>query len=132
MIPLGIKSEDYLIGNADAHGKNSSVLYRGPDRKSLAPIYDVMCTHVYRNLSRVNAMSIGGAKTFDDVTRQSFGMMAEEVGMRPGLVLGRLDAMTKRIRPAARELASEMESTGPCPVYARIVDVIENQVKSVG
>ena len=122
---------NYLIGNADAHGKNSSVLYRGPDRKSLAPIYDVMCTHVYRNLSRVNAMSIGGAKAFGDVTRQSFGTMAEEVGMRSGLVLGRLDAMAKRILPAARELASEMESTGSCPVYAKIIAVIEKQVKAV-
>lgn len=107
------------------------MLYRGPDRKSLAPIYDVMCTQVYRNLSRVNAMSIGGAKKLDDVTRQSFAAMAEEVGMRPGLALGRLDAMAKRIRPAARELASEMESAGPCPVYSKIISVIENQVRSV-
>ena len=76
-------------------------------------------------------MSIGGAKKFGDVTRQSFGTMAEEVGMRPGLVLGRLDAMAKRIRPAARELASEMESTEPCLVYSKIIAVIENQVKSV-
>ena len=58
-------------------------------------------------------------------------MMPEEVGMRSGLVLGRLDAMVKRIRPAARELASEMESTEPCPVYSKIITVIENQVKSV-
>ena len=58
--------------------------------------------------------------------------LSEEVGMRPGLVLGRLDAMVKRIRPAARELASEMESTGPCPVYAKIIAVIEKQVESVG
>ena len=51
--------------------------------------------------------------------------------MRPGLVVGRLDAMAKRIRPAARELASEMESTGSCPVYAKIIAVIEKQVKAV-
>ena len=57
--------------------------------------------------------------------------MAEEVGMRPGLVVGRLDAMAKRIRPAACELASEMESTGSCPVYAKIIAVIEKQVKTV-
>lgn len=122
---------NYLIGNADAHGKNSSVLYRGRDRKSLAPIYDVMCTCIYRNLSRVNAMSIGGAKKFDEVSRQSFSQMAEEVGMRPQLVLGRLDKMINRILPAARALASDMGAEWPSAVYAKIVSVIEGQAKSV-
>ena len=119
---------NYLIGNADAHGKNTSVLYRGARRRSLAPVYDVMCTHVYRHLSHVNAMSIGGARTFEDVTRQSFAAMAEEVGMRPQLVLGRLDAMAKRILPAARDLASGMGSEWPSEVYAKIAAVVEKHV----
>jgi len=122
---------NYLIGNADAHGKNSSVLYRNRNRKSLAPIYDVMCTCVYKNLSRVNAMSIGGAKAFADVTRQSFSRMAEEVGMRPQLVLERLDKMVKRIVPAARTLASEMNVEWPSEVYSKIVSVVESHVNSV-
>ena len=87
-----------------------------------------MCTHVYRHLSPVNAMSIGGARTFEDVTRQSFAAMAEEVGMRPQLVLGRLDAMAKRILPAARDLASGMGSEWPSEVYAKIAAVVEKHV----
>ncbi len=122
---------NYLIGNADAHGKNSSVLYRGRSRRSLAPIYDVMCTYVYRNLSRVNAMSIGGAKAFADVTRQSFAAMAEEVGMRPQLVLDRLDKMASRIVPAARALASDMGVEWPSAVYLKIAFVIERHAKSI-
>ena len=122
---------NYLIGNADAHGKNSAVLYRGRYRKSLAPIYDVMCTCVYPNLSRVNAMSIGGTKAFADVTRQSFSRMAEEVGMRPQLVLERLDKIVHRIVPAARTLASDMNAEWPSEVYSKIVSVVESQVRSV-
>ncbi len=116
---------NFLIGNADAHGKNSSVLYRGPRGKALAPIYDVMCTTVYPNLSRVNAMFIGGAKTLDEVSRESFSRMADEAGMRPQLVLGRLDALAKRIVPAARTLAAEMNVSWPSAVYAKIVETIE-------
>ena len=78
---------NYLIGNADAHGKNSSVLYRGSDGKRLAPIYDVMSTEIYSNLSKVNAMSIGGAKTLKDVNRGSFSALAQEAGR---LIFGRL------------------------------------------
>jgi len=122
---------NYLIGNADAHGKNSSVLYRGRDGKSLAPIYDVMSTAVYRSLSHVNAMSIGGAKRFEDVSRQGFSAMAEEVGMRPQLILGRLDAMVDRILPKARRLARELKEEWPSEVYAEIEKVIAGQLKSV-
>ncbi len=122
---------NYLIGNADAHGKNSSVLYRGRDGKSLAPVYDVMCTAVYPSLSRVNAMSIGGAKGFDDVTRQSFAAMAEEAGMRPPLVLRRLDAMAKFIQQAARAVAEELEADWPSGVYAKIEAVIRDQAGRV-
>jgi len=122
---------NFLIGNADAHGKNSSVLYRGRDRMSLAPIYDVMCTRVYQNLSSSLAMSIGGAKRFEDVSRQNFAIMAEEVGMRPQLVLGRLDATIGRILSKARTLATEMGAEWPSKVYTKIVAVIEDAVSQL-
>lgn len=118
---------NYLIGNADAHGKNSSVLYRGSNGKSLAPLYDVMSTAIYGNLSKVNAMSIGGARTLDDVTRGSFERLAREAGMRPQLVLNRLDSLVERIGPAAAALASEMAETWPSEVYGKILDVIARQ-----
>lgn len=123
---------NYLIGNADAHGKNSSVLYRGGDGKRLAPIYDAMSTEIYGNLSKVNAMSIGGAKTLEDANRDSFSALAQEAGMRPLLALNRLDSQIARIVPAAADLASEMSESWPSPVYGRIVKVIERHAATVG
>ena len=122
---------NYLIGNADAHGKNSSVLYRGKLGKRLAPLYDAMSTAVYGNLSRVNAMSIGGAKRFDDVSRASFAAMADEAGMRPELVLGRLDRMAVKIVFEAHSLARVMESKWPSGIYEKIEGVIKDQVATV-
>lgn len=122
---------NFLVGNADAHGKNSSVLYRDAERRSLEPVYDVMCTAVYDNLSRVNAMTIGGARRFDEVSRNSFSDMAREVGIRPQLVLGRLDAMAAKALPAAQGLADEMSREWPNGVYAKILDVIARQANAV-
>ncbi len=51
---------NYLIGNADAHGKNFSLLYKDPHVPTLAPAYDVLCTAVYPNLSSKMGMKIGG------------------------------------------------------------------------
>jgi serine/threonine-protein kinase HipA len=57
-----------LIGNCDAHGKNNSQLYdsRAP---SLAPLYDLVSTAVYGELTTRLAMSIDGAivaRAFDN------------------------------------------------------------------
>ena len=122
---------NYLIGNADAHAKNSSVLYRGKAGKHLAPIYDVMSTAVYPNLSRVNAMSIGGARKFEEVSRASFEAMAEEAGMRPQLVIGRLDRLAAKIVPTAHALARELFAKWPSELYAKIKAVVEKQVATI-
>lgn len=56
----------YLVGNADAHGKNYALLYRGktPD---LAPLYDVVCTAAYPRLAKKLAMAIGGRAIADTI-----------------------------------------------------------------
>ena len=122
---------NYLIGNADAHGKNSSILYRGKGQRRLAPIYDVMSTAIYGNLSRVNAMSIGGARKFADVKRERFGTMAQEAGMRPQLAIDRLDRLVARIGSVAHTLSGELSAEWPSDVYAKIESVIAGQVESL-
>jgi serine/threonine-protein kinase HipA len=49
---------NYLIGNADAHAKNISLLYAEPPKPRLAPFYDLVCTAVYP-LNKNMAMKIG-------------------------------------------------------------------------
>jgi serine/threonine-protein kinase HipA len=59
----------YLIGNADAHGKNYSLLYKG-NSISLAPAYDLLSTEVYPDMSMKMAMKIGGKyEPFDVLAR---------------------------------------------------------------
>ena len=57
--------------------------------------------------------------------------MAEEAGMRPPLVLRRLDAMAKFIPQAARAVAEELEAGWPSGVYAKIEAVIRDQTGRV-
>jgi serine/threonine-protein kinase HipA len=55
---------NYLVGNNDAHGKNFSLLYHGVGTANqeirLAPLYDVVSTIYYPELSKDMAMKIGG------------------------------------------------------------------------
>lgn len=122
---------NFMIGNADSHAKNYSVVYHG-QRVEMAPIYDSVCTMVYPRLSKVAAMRIGDDSSFENISRQSFGKMAECCGIRPALIHEMLDAMAGAIVPAAKRLAEELSDGGePSPVYADIVKVVERQIARV-
>ena len=55
-----------VIGNADAHGKNYSLLYREGDRR-LAPFYDLVCTLAWPELSKTPAMKIGQSDSINSI-----------------------------------------------------------------
>ncbi len=68
---------NYLIGNADAHGKNYSLLYKG-NSISLAPTYDLLSTEVYPNIAMKMAMKIGGKyEPFDVLARHWHRIVAD-------------------------------------------------------
>lgn len=76
-------------------------------------------------------MSIGGEMRMDRITRSSFTQLSEDCGMSPRLLLGRLDTLSARMLPAARDLAAELNRECPSEVYAKIVSVIEQQIKAL-
>ncbi|MBW2701992.1 MAG: type II toxin-antitoxin system HipA family toxin [Deltaproteobacteria bacterium] len=69
-----------LIGNADAHGKNYSLLYSGGERR-LAPYYDLVSTLAWPGLSKNLAMKIGGCKSVNAFTIGDWKMMAKKSGL---------------------------------------------------
>jgi serine/threonine-protein kinase HipA len=80
---------NFLVANNDAHGKNFSLIYdRG--RTQLAPLYDVLSTAYYPELSSRMAMRIGGKYEPKDVRPQEFERMAEEAGLAAPIVRRRV------------------------------------------
>lgn len=71
-----------LVGNADAHAKNYSVLPR-PDQVSLAPIYDVVPMGLYPSFELALAMRIAGARYPQAVTRDHWRKFARRVALDP-------------------------------------------------
>ena len=59
-----------IIGNADAHAKNFSLLHsvgNGVGAITLAPLYDLLSTVLYPNLHVKLAMKIGGKAVLEDI-----------------------------------------------------------------
>jgi serine/threonine-protein kinase HipA len=104
---------NYLVGNNDAHGKNFSLLYPGAGTGNLqvrlAPLYDVVSTTYYRELSREMAMKIGGEYASERVTPKNFERLAEEAGLAKPLVRRRVSELADAIL----ETLPRLEVQGP-------------------
>jgi serine/threonine-protein kinase HipA len=117
---------NYLVGNNDAHGKNFSLLYRGAGAEQqeirLAPIYDIVSTIYYPELSREMAMKIGGEYSSDRVTAKDFERLAQEAGLGKPLVRSRVMDFTERViaalprvevgHPVAEKVAAVIRERG--------------------
>jgi serine/threonine-protein kinase HipA len=73
---------NYFIGNADAHGKNLSLI-RGIDGSiRLAPFYDLISTRVYPEISKKMAMKIGKETRFDWIMERHWQQMADQLDLK--------------------------------------------------
>ena len=72
---------NYLIGNADAHAKNLSMLYGQDGRLRLAPAYDLMALGYWPDLSEKMAMAIGGERRPDWVQARHWQRLCDSVGL---------------------------------------------------
>lgn len=73
------------ISNADAHAKNYSVLFR-PNGVEIAPMYDVLTTTYWPDVSRDLPMEIGGARGARQITPHHWRRLARDNGLDPDVV----------------------------------------------
>ena len=95
---------NYLAGNNDAHGKNFSLLYHGAGAENqairLAPLYDLVSTIYYPELSRNMAMKIGDEYSSERVTPKDFERLAEEAGLAKPIVKRRVPDLADTVLAA--------------------------------
>jgi serine/threonine-protein kinase HipA len=124
---------NWLTGNADAHGKNLSLLYNQSGAPSLAPFYDLVCTHNYKNLSRFLAMEMGGTSDPDLVGSRHLEALASDLKLRPKLVLGVAATLMEHIAGSLDGVsASFLKLYGDSPILERIPMVIRRQLRRAG
>ena len=74
------------VGNMDSHAKNLSLLTMGGHTR-LAPFYDLVCTTVYKHLSRRFAFKIGGENRPGWMMGRHWDRLAVELAVKPQLPL---------------------------------------------
>lgn len=100
-----------IAGNADAHGKNFSILYdaEGP---RLAPLYDLLATVAYPDLSPKFAMKIGKRATLAELDDAGWAVFASDAGLGLPLTRRRIAEISKGVLEKATTVASELSRPG--------------------
>lgn len=121
---------NYLIGNSDAHGKNISLLML-PEGPMLAPFYDLLSTRVYAHygLAEGLAMRIGGELEPRAIQKKHWELFAEEVGVKPKLVLTRVKEMSQRIEEVRLPLFKGDFAPYRCDTLYQLVELIDEQCR---
>jgi len=117
------------VGNADAHGKNYSLLYRA-DGIGLAPLYDLLCTVAYPDVHAKFAMKVGGRASLEEFTASTWGEFARQVGVGAPFARRRATALADLILARIEGVANEIAMAGfDGAELQRIVEVIRGRAQ---
>ncbi len=91
-----------LIGNHDAHGKNFSFTYGEGSLISgknirLAPLYDLVSTVYYPELTPNMAMKVGGESKSDKLRPRNFEKLAIEANLAKPMVIQRIPELAQTV-----------------------------------
>jgi serine/threonine-protein kinase HipA len=122
---------NYLVGNNDAHGKNFSLLYHGAGTANqeirFAPLYDVVSTMYYPELSEEMAMKIGDEYFSDRVTPRDFEKLADEAGLAKPIVRRRVPELAEAILAATDSTELQIAH----PVAEAVVALVRKRCEKV-
>lgn len=98
-----------LIGNADAHSKNYSLMLEGESSPRLAPLYDLLSTRAYgRRFGRKMAMKYGGEYRAERIRRRHLDRMAGELGIAAAMARSRMGALVEAVLSSCDEARARL------------------------
>lgn len=123
---------NFLIGNSDAHGKNLSLLLL-PEGPRLAPFYDLLSTRIYAHYGLTSnlAMKIGGESHPEALQQKHWEAFAEEIGVKPSLVLSRAIALAGKVREQSLQLFKGSFAPYRCDALDRLMELTSEQADRI-
>ncbi|MGH9720701.1 MAG: type II toxin-antitoxin system HipA family toxin [Bryobacteraceae bacterium] len=123
---------NYMVGNADAHAKNLSLLITSAGI-SLAPFYDLISTAVYKDLTLTLALKIGGEDRPDWIQERHWKAFAEVSGANPRIVWSKIAELSAVMPGKARKVLDSLElENQQAEMLGRICSVVEKRAARLG
>ncbi len=109
-----------IIGNADAHAKNFSLLHAGATVR-LAPLYDLLSTISYPELSAKLAMKIAKEATLEEIEPRHWDRFAKDIGIGAPYLRRRIGQLCQAVLDQISAVDSSL--TGSLPTDERFTDL---------
>lgn len=113
-----------MVGNADMHLKNWSLVYRDGRHPALAPAYDLLSTTAYLRDDTM-ALRLGNAKRWGELTLADFRALGEYGLVGGDVVVDAVAETVERFRTLWRDGADGV------PVEARVAQAVDRQLAIV-
>ena len=113
-----------LIGNADMHLKNWSLIYRDGLNPEISPAYDMLSTVAHVSDPKMG-LRLGKAKHWSALTLDDFRRMTDTMGVDSAAMLDPVNETIEIFRSTWEGLAREL------PVSRRVSDAIKEQLETV-
>jgi serine/threonine-protein kinase HipA len=115
---------NFLIGNNDAHGKNFSLIHEEGQTR-LAPLYDLVSTEQYPELSANMAMRIGRTKNANEVTSKDWRALFQGAGLGPAMAIRRMHKMANDARLRSSQLIKA------APMASGVMQIISRRAAAI-
>lgn len=114
-----------VIGNADAHARNYSLLLEPDGLVRFAPMYDMIATMLYPQLDADAAQRVNGVDDLDAITLSDLIAEAVRWGVPPRLAAARIKRTIERIATAAATAVDHcVELGGQRDVAEQVADLV--------
>jgi serine/threonine-protein kinase HipA len=122
---------NFLLGNSDAHGKNFALLHDGETGIRLAPLYDIVSTAAYDDVTDRLAMAIGGESDPERVSLAAWHRLAVESSLGRQLVEF-VRGWSREVLAVAESLRDQERDAGTYrPVVEKIVDICRGRASQL-
>ncbi|MEJ5083339.1 MULTISPECIES: type II toxin-antitoxin system HipA family toxin [unclassified Ochrobactrum] len=122
-----------LICNTDAHAKNYSILIGQGGSARLAPLYDLMCASIYKNVDQSLAQSIAGKTNANELHAADWKELATSVSLSPAKTLRRVQSLAESVLEHAEMVANEIAETqvGCHDLLSRVSYEVQKRAKRI-
>lgn len=126
---LEVIAFNVVIGNADAHARNLSLLLLPDGGVRLAPVYDLVCTRYFPELDTTAAQRVSGEQDIDAVGIDHLSRHAASWGL-PDTVLVRVPRVVTRVLDVLPAAETETIRNGGDPAHVhRVAELIAGRTR---
>lgn len=122
-----------LICNSDSHAKNYSILIGAGGSAKMAPLYDLMCAAVYRQVDQSLPQGIAGRFNAADLRQADWLSLADEIGLSGASTVRRVMELAERVSTACEPVASDIVHMAgdPARILERVTHSVQKRCKRI-